>query len=93
MYKFGKTAPRQLESFGVAGVLGDEARVFYQNLFTTHHVGRIGDLVAARLRTANSDELRLRALLLYIAFEAYEAQSPADSRALRSGKTNSGLSG
>lgn len=74
-YSFGKRPPRSLESFGVAGVLGDECRVFYSSLFSTRHLGRVSDLLSIRLRQAGTDELRLRTVLLFTVFEAYRGQS------------------
>ena len=74
MYNFGKIPPRDLESFGVSGLLGEDCRVFYENIFSTQHLGRISDLISARLRKAAPDELRLRTLMLFATFEAYRAQ-------------------
>ncbi len=74
MFSFGKRPPRALESFGIAGLLGEECRIFHESLFSTRHVGRVSDLLAARLKKASPDELRLRALLLYTIFEAYRSQ-------------------
>jgi len=74
MYSFGKIPPRLLESFGVSGLLGEGCQIFYDNLFSTRHLGRISDLLAARVQKANPDELRMRALLLYSIFEAYQSQ-------------------
>jgi hypothetical protein len=78
---FGKSPPRSLESFGVAGVLDDKAKVFYCSLFTTRHIGRVSDLIAARLHEEGLDELRLRALLLFGAFEVFRAQGGAPEEA------------
>lgn len=71
MRSLGKLPIRSLQSFGVAGLLGDECRVFYENLFSTRHVGRVADLLAAKLKGAGPDELRLRALVAYAAHEAF----------------------
>jgi hypothetical protein len=79
MYKFGTRPPRSVESFGVAGLLGEECRVFYDSLYSTRHLGRVSDLLAARLRKAQPDELKLRALLLYTIFEAYLAHAKGSS--------------
>lgn len=78
MYSFGKRPPRALETFGVAGLLGEECRVFYSTLFTTQHVGQVADLLAARLKRMQPDELRLRALLLFTMFEAYRSQEVSE---------------
>lgn len=74
MQPLGKRPIRSLQSFGVAGVLGDECRVFYNNLFSTRNLGRVTDLLAARLQKATPDELKLRQLLIVAVFEAYRAQ-------------------
>ncbi|MCM2277117.1 MAG: hypothetical protein NDJ89_03500 [Oligoflexia bacterium] len=71
----GAKTPRSLNSFGVSGLLGEDCKVYYDNLFTTKHVGRVSDLIAARLREAGADELKLRALLLYGVFQAYRFRS------------------
>ncbi|MGK5082625.1 hypothetical protein WDW37_04905 [Bdellovibrionota bacterium FG-1] len=74
MYSFGKTPPRALDSFGVAGLLSDQSKIFYCSLFSTRHIGRISDLISARLQAENLDELRLRALLLFGSFEVFRAK-------------------
>ncbi|MGK5086168.1 hypothetical protein WDW86_01305 [Bdellovibrionota bacterium FG-2] len=71
MLKFGKIAPRSLESFGVAGLLGEKCTVFYESLFSTKHIGRVSDLLAARLSQEGLDELEFRTLLLFSAFDGY----------------------
>ena len=63
-----------MRSFGVSGLLAEDCKVFYDSLFTPRHLGRVSDLIAARLREAGADELRIRALLLFGFFEAYRAQ-------------------
>jgi hypothetical protein len=80
MAKFGKTPPRALESFGVAGLLGEKSKVFYCSLFSSRHVGRVSDLICARLLEEGLDELRLRALLLFGSFEVFKgnAATPAE---------------
>lgn len=74
MAEFGKIPPRSPESFGVAGILGEGCHVFYENIFSTRHLGRVSDLLSARLKKAGPDELRLRSLLLYSVFEAFKTQ-------------------
>jgi hypothetical protein len=75
MYKFGKNPPRALESFGVAGLLDENCQILYESAFSTRHLGRVSDLVSARLRRSGCDELRLRALLLFSIFEAYRGEA------------------
>ncbi len=75
MYKFGAQDARELESFGVSGLLSEDSHVFYDSLFTTKHIGRISDLISARLQKSKTDELRLRALILLSLFESYRIQS------------------
>lgn len=70
----GNAPFRQLKSFGVAGVLGEEARVFFNTIFNTRNLGRVNDLLAARLLKSGVDELRLRQILELSAFEAYRVQ-------------------
>ena len=71
--------PRAPKTFGVAGLLTEKAKVYYDNVFSLKNVGRVSDLIAARLREFGPDELKLRALLLYGVFEAYSAQNTATS--------------
>lgn len=61
---------RNIYSFGVSGTLLEGCRVYYDTLFSTQHVGRVSDLMAAVLRAQVSSELDLRAVLLYSIFEA-----------------------
>ncbi|MGZ3689078.1 MAG: hypothetical protein ACXVBW_12305, partial [Bdellovibrionota bacterium] len=83
MYKFGSRPPRSIDSYGVAGLLGDEARVFYESVFNTHSLGRISDLLSARIRKTGMDELKFRALILFAAFEAYRGQISQGSKILK----------
>jgi len=64
---------RNLASFGVAGSLASSAKVFYENVFSSRHLGRVSDLLVARLRDSGVDELMLRTLLLHGVFEACQA--------------------
>ncbi|MFL5814685.1 MAG: hypothetical protein ACJ763_14015, partial [Bdellovibrionia bacterium] len=75
MYNFGKLPPRAIQASGVASVLGEDCRVFYDNLFHSAGLGRVGDLLAARLRAFGLDELKLRAVLLFSYFEAFRSQN------------------
>lgn len=75
MYKFGKYPPRSMNSFGVAGLLREDCQVLFEGLFSPRHVGRVSDLIAARLQKSGADELRLRILLLMTFFECYRAQA------------------
>jgi|GEM_PF-2851822 len=70
--------PRSTASFGVSGLLAENCRVFYDSIFTTRHLGRVADLLSARLQKAGPDELRLRALLLFLAYEGFRAQFPVE---------------
>src|SRR3989338_3409983 len=59
MVKLGKTPPRSVKSFGVAGLLAEDCHVFYVSLFSTKHAGRVSDLLAARLAPSGGDQLKL----------------------------------
>jgi hypothetical protein len=75
MYKFGKIPPREIESSGVAGLLSKDCHVFYDTLFNPNAIGRVSDLLSARLKVERLDDLGLRALLLFSFYEAYRTQS------------------
>lgn len=64
---------RSPQSFGVSGVLSEDCKVYYENFFGTHHIGRSSDLICARLSHLGLDELKVRALLLLNLFEAQRA--------------------
>ena len=70
--------PRSITAFGVSSLLADNCRVFYDSIFTTRHLGRVADLLSARLQKAEPDELRLRALLLFLAYEGFRCQFPIE---------------
>ena len=70
MYKFGQKPPRSLQTFGVAGLLGPECKVYYDSLFNTKNLGRVSDLICARLGDEAPDEIKVRAVLLFGVFEA-----------------------
>lgn len=79
MNKFGKNPPRSLSSFGVSGLLGPECHVFYDTLFSSKNLGKVIDLLAARLEKAGADELKLRMLILLSVFEAMRASQQSGS--------------
>ena len=66
---------RNLASFGVAGLLAGSAKIFYENVFSSRHLGRVSDLLSARLRESGIDELVLRTVLLHGIFESCQATS------------------
>ncbi len=74
MDKFGKNKPRLLESFGVAGLLREEAEIFYSALFSTRSLGRVSDLIVAKLKKVGVDEFRLRVFLIFGVFQGYRSQ-------------------
>ena len=73
MASFGKAPFRSLPSFGVAGLLQESCEIFHHALFSTTHLGRVSDLICARLKQAGHDELKLRALILFGVFEGHRA--------------------
>ncbi|MCC7442348.1 MAG: hypothetical protein IT285_11985 [Bdellovibrionales bacterium] len=58
-------------SFGAAALLGEKGRVYYENLFSAAGVGRVTDLMAAKLRESGVDGPSIRALLLFGFYEGY----------------------
>jgi hypothetical protein len=62
---------RSLNSFGVAGLLGANAEIFYSNDLRARNIGRVSDLVSAKFREKEADEMRLRLSLTYGLFLAY----------------------
>ena len=66
--------PRQLVGFGVTGLLTEDCHVYYEDLFSTKHAGRVSDLLSARLKKAGADEFKLRSLLIASMFESYRVQ-------------------
>ena len=74
MYRFGKFPPRLLESFGVAGLLSDQAKVYYCSLFDMKNLGRIADLITAELNRVGIEDFRLRIFLIIAIYEARRAQ-------------------
>ena len=72
MDKFGRTPVRSLNTFGVAGLLAEESKVYYSSLFSSKNLGRVSDLISAKLKDAGLNELKLRAILLFSAFEVLQ---------------------
>lgn len=62
---------RSLNSFGVAGLLNSTAEILYSNDVRARNIGRISDLLTAKLRDRETDEMRLRAILVYGLFLSY----------------------
>lgn len=73
---------RSLMSFGVSGLLGEDCKVYYENFFGSHHLGRTSDLICARLNDLGLDELRLRAILLFSLFEAEQVSTRVKNKIL-----------
>lgn len=73
MYKFDSGNPRSLKSFGLAGLLNRDCQVFYDSIFSPRNVGRVSDLLVARLGEKVDDDLRFRTLLLFTLFQAYRS--------------------
>lgn len=71
-----QTSRRSVKSFGVAGLLTEEAHVLYQVLLETRALGRVSDLLVARMQEWSSQEVRLRALVLFSAYVAHHVQDP-----------------
>lgn len=63
----------RLKSFGVSSLLADQCKVYYSSLFTSTHLGRVSDLLSARLRNDFSEEVSLRAVLLFQFFHAFHS--------------------
>jgi hypothetical protein len=64
---------RSPKTFGVAGLLKENCTIYYANDFKSRSMGRLADLMSAKLREVNADELKFRAVLLYGLYEAYAA--------------------
>lgn len=64
-----KRAPHQ---FGVAGLVAENAKVFYSSDFKSSSVGRVSDLITAKFKELNQNEFEIRALLLYSLYEAQQ---------------------
>ncbi len=72
-FKFGKNPVRSLESFGVSGLLNEGCQVFYDSIFSTKHLGRVTDLINAKFGIQGAAEFKLRAVVLFTAYEGYFA--------------------
>jgi hypothetical protein len=59
----------------VAGVLSDQAKIYYQSSIQTRSIGRTSDLLAACLKSEGVDEYRLRSLLLILSFQVLAART------------------
>ena len=68
---------RSVNSFGVAGLLEQNCDIFYTNDLRARNIGRVSDLVSAKLRESSVDELRIRALLVYGVFQSYAVRGLA----------------
>ena len=75
-----KVKLRSLESFGVSGQLSPESEIFYTSLFSTKHLGRVTDLLCARLEKSGVDELKLRVSVIMSVFEACYGLSSSKGR-------------
>jgi hypothetical protein len=62
---------RSLNSFGVAGMIDAEGEILYTNELRARNVGRIADLLSAKLRQKGADELKVRSSLVYGLFLSY----------------------
>ena len=75
MVNFGRHKIRSLDTFGVSGLLSEQAQVFYSALFYPKQIGKVSDLLAARLKKSGVNEVKLRSILLLAVFHAYQSQS------------------
>src|ERR1700728_4056867 len=80
MGKFGKLPARAPESFGVAGLLGDRCKIYYDSIFSARHIGRVSDLLTAQLKSIGFDELEFRTVLMFSLYEGYRTQLQSASR-------------
>jgi hypothetical protein len=80
MAKISSQNTRSLKSFGVVGLLHENCKIYYDSVFTVRHIGRISDLLVAKLKGAVPDELKFRALLLQSLYEAYRQQNKASKK-------------
>jgi hypothetical protein len=67
--------PRELSCFGLSGLLDSKCRIHYSTLPNTRALGRASDLLVAKLKEINADELKVRALLLLTVLEAHDLQA------------------
>ncbi len=68
--------PRELIGFGVAGLLGEDCRVFFHPLKGTVSIGRLTDLLALKLKLPVQKELELRTALIRTGMESLESTVP-----------------
>jgi hypothetical protein len=80
MAKISSQNTRSLKSFGVVGLLHENCKIYYDSVFTVRHIGRISDLLVAKLKGTVPDELKFRALLLFSLYEAYRQQNKASQK-------------
>jgi len=80
MAKIPSQNTRSLKSFGVVGLLHENCKIYYDSVFTVRHIGRISDLLVAKLKGTVPDELKFRALLLQSLYEAYRQQNKASQK-------------
>lgn len=71
----GRRIYRSTDSFGVAGFLSEDSTILYTSELKVRSLGRVSDLVSAKLNEIPHDELKLRALILLSAFESHAVQS------------------
>ncbi len=60
-------------TFGLAGMMRPESRVYHETLFDLNGIGRVSDLFAARLRRVIPDELAFRAVILHGVVDGFRA--------------------
>ncbi len=61
-------------AFGVAGIVKEGSHIFYENVFSSRHLGRISDLIVARLKDSGTNERGMRSMLMHSLLEACEQQ-------------------
>lgn len=77
-----------LESFGVAGLLEDDSEILYIHLFGTLHLGRVSDLLAARLSLDKLHELKLRKVVAVGTMQAHFGQAAIRTGSLAEGSVD-----
>lgn len=75
MAKFGTLQIQEATAFGVANVLGGDGKVYFENLFSKRHIGRVSDLLSAELQASPDEELRFRIALVAGVFESLRRMS------------------
>ncbi len=61
-------------AFGVAGIVKEGSHIFYESVFSSRHLGRISDLIVARLKDTGTNERGMRSMLLHSLLEACDQQ-------------------